>query len=152
MKNLPTVILRAAFLFTLLSGSLIYGQSQTSDILDNFFSKYSKDPIRAFDYAFSTNKYFDLKNESVIDVKNKLQNAVDQCGKYYGYEFIMEKTTGNCLKIVSYFVKYERQPLRLTFIFYKANEKWQVQNLSFSPDFDNELEAAIKLNLVPDKK
>ncbi|NBQ47587.1 MAG: hypothetical protein EBU33_03930 [Sphingobacteriia bacterium] len=152
MKQNQTLHLFLVLVISVFSASALQAQSQTTDITDNFFSKYAKDPIRAFDYAFSTNKYFDLKNESVIDVKNKLENAVNQCGKYYGYELIMEKTTGNCLKIVSYFVKYDRQPLRLTFIFYKSNEKWQVQNLSFSPEFDDELQDAIKLNLVPDKK
>lgn len=141
-----------AIVIALLSASGLQAQSQITDITDNFFSKYAKDPVRAFDYAFSSNKYFDLKSDMVNDVKNKLKNAVDQCGKYYGYEQIAEKTSGNCLKIVSYFVRYDRQPLRLTFIFYKANDKWQVQNLSFTADFDSELEEAIRLNNVADKK
>ncbi len=145
-------LLKFFVLVLILTGSRVYSQTQITDITDNFFSKYAKDLMKAFDYAFSTNKYFDLKDNAVNDLKVKLKTAVEQCGKYYGYEPIMEKTSGTCMKIISFFVKYERQPIRLTFIFYKPNEKWQVQNLSFSADFDNELEDAIKLNVTPIQK
>lgn len=123
-----------------------YGQTNTKEIIDNFFVKYTADPIKAFDYAFSTNQFFDQKSDGVINLKNQFRNTVELCGKYNGYELITKKPIGQSIEMITYFLKYERQPLRLTFFFYKPSDKWQVQNLSFETDFDKELEEAVKLN------
>lgn len=142
------ICLMALALFTLKGQA----QSATKDITDKFFNKYAKDPSQAIDYAFSTNKYFDLKSEMVVSLKSKLKNVAEQCGKYHGSEQISEKSVGQNLKLVSFFVLYERQPVKFIFTFYKPNEKWQLQNFSFDADFDDELEEAVKLNVIPESK
>jgi len=61
-------------------------------------------------------------------------------GNYQGYELINEKKTGENLKLLSYMVRFDRQPFRFTFIFYKPDTIWQVQNLKFDDKLDDELE------------
>jgi hypothetical protein len=132
--------------------SFSYGQTTTKEIIDNFFVKYTTDPIKAFDYAFSTNQFFDQKSDAIINLKNQFRNTVELCGKYNGHELITRKPTGQSIEMVTYFLKYDRQPLRLTFFLYKPSDKWQVQNLSFETDFDKELEEAVKLNNLQEGK
>lgn len=36
-------------------------------------------------------------------------------------------------------IKYDRQPIRFLFIFYRASEKWQLQNFRYDDDFETEI-------------
>jgi len=60
-------------------------------------------------------------------------------GKYHGFEKIVRKELGESLVLESYLVKYDRQPLRFTFKFYKPNDKWILFNFQYDEDVDEEL-------------
>ncbi|MBS1776286.1 MAG: hypothetical protein JSS64_08415 [Bacteroidetes bacterium] len=134
------------FLFLLFSFGLTktFGQTTTQEITDKFFTLYSKDPAKAVDYGFSTNKWMDRKLDAVTDLKNKLKNLIDLCGDYCGYEMLSEKTAGQNIKMVTFIVKYDREPIRFTFFFYKPKDKWQLNNFSYDEDIDKDLEEATK--------
>lgn len=140
-KNLCMAFISILFLF---AGSTLFAQTTYKEITDKFFSIYSKDPIKAVDYAFSTNKWFDRKEDATTNLKNKLKNLIDLCGEYYGYEELTQKSAGTSLLIVTFIIKYEREPLRFTFLLYKAKDIWRVNNFSFDEDIDTELEEAAK--------
>lgn len=121
-----------------------FGQTKTQEITDKFFSIYSKDPAKAVDYCFSTNKWMDRKLEAITDLKNKLKNLIELCGDYYGYELLSEKTAGQNIKMVTFILKYDREPIRFSFFFYKPKDKWQLNNFSYDEDIDKDLEEATK--------
>jgi hypothetical protein len=121
-----------------------FAQTTTTEITDKFFSLYSKDPIKAVDYAFSTNKWFDRQQDGVANLKNKLKNTIDLCGDYYGHELLSEKTAGPSIKMITYIVKYDREPIRFTFFMYKAKDAWRVNNFSYDENIDSDLEEATK--------
>lgn len=121
-----------------------FGQTTTKEITDKFFSIYSKNPAKAIDYGFSTNKWLDRKIDAVTDLKNKLKNLIDLCGDYYGYELLSEKTAGENIKMVTFIVRYDREPIRFTFFFYKPNGTWRLNNFSYDEDIDKDLEEATK--------
>ena len=114
-------------------------QVTTKEISDNFFSIYAKDPFKAIDYAFSTNKWMETKVEGISELKNKLKKLTDVCGDYYGYEQISEKTAGSSISAVSFIVKYDRQPFRFIFFFYKVKDTWRVNNFSYDEDIGKDL-------------
>ena len=138
--------IKCLLMFVLFSSSFstVKGQVTTKEITDHFFEIYSKDPVKAIDYAFSTNKWFERKQDAIAELKNKFKTLNDVCGDYYGYEEITEKTAGTSLKIISYLVKYDREPVRFVFLFYKAKDTWRVNNLSFDEDIDEDLKEAAK--------
>ena len=131
-------------LFSLTFITKSFAQTTTKEITDKFFALYAKEPIKAVEYAFSTNKWFDRKQDGVANLKNKLKSIIDITGDYYGYELLSEKTAGQSITMVTYIVKYDRQPFRFTFFFYKVKDTWRVNNFSFDDDIDKDLEEATK--------
>lgn len=97
-------------------------------------------------------KYISAKDESIINLKNKLKNVIDLCGKYKGYEPLAEAALGQCLKSASFIVKYERQPIRVVFLFYSADNKWVVQDFSFDTSLDADIEQAMKERTIGQMK
>jgi hypothetical protein len=121
-------------------------QNTENDITAEFFRIFQGDPMKAMDYAFSTNKWMERNIDGVENVKSKFKDLLPLIGDYYGYEKITEKAIGKDLKLVSFLVRYDRQPVRFTFVFYRPNEKWQVQNLNWDVGLDDELEESAKQN------
>ncbi len=143
MKKLSSKLALLGFIFVLILYKSI-GQTTTKEITDKFFSLYSTDPQKAVEYGFSTDKWFDKKQDGVSNLKNKLKDLVELVGEYEGYELLSEKTAGSNIKMITYIVRYEREPIRFTFLFYKPKDKWQINNLSFDEDIDKDLEEATK--------
>lgn len=100
------------------------------------------------DYAFSTNKWMERNKDGIESVKTKFKDIVPLIGQYYGFELITEKNIGDNLKLQSYVARYDRQPVRFTFILYKPNDKWQVQNLNWDVNVDDEIEESAKQNRI----
>ncbi len=47
--------------------------------------------------------------------------------------------------LYSYLVKYDRQPLRFIFKFYKLNDKWVLYSYALDDSLDDEIQEAAKL-------
>ncbi|OEI78754.1 hypothetical protein [Formosa algae] len=121
-------------------------QSSEKEITTEFLRIFETEPMKAMDYAFSTNTWMERNIDGIESLKTKFKDILPLIGDYYGYEVITEKSVGNNLKLISFMLKYDRQPVRFTFVLYKPNDKWQVQNLNWDVDIDDELEESAKLN------
>src|SRR5690606_10529044 len=129
-----------------LSKTILTAQSTRVEITTEFFRTYEDSHQKAVDYVFSTNKWMiDRNKDGIENVKNQLTNFLGLVGDYYGYEKITEKSVGESYKLVSYMIKYDRQPVRFTFVFYKPKDKWQVQNFQYDDKLDDELEESGKV-------
>ncbi|MDW3645492.1 MAG: hypothetical protein R8P61_00340 [Bacteroidia bacterium] len=143
-------------IFTVISLLLIFytsslsAQNTTRDITDKFFQLYTEDPGKAIDYGFSTNKWVMEKNMAAVEnVRLKLLNLINLIGDYRGYEMVNEKTIGESLKLQSYMMKYDRQPIRFTFIFYRPSDSWVVQNFQYDANLTDELEELGRIAPLP---
>jgi hypothetical protein len=114
--------------------------------VDDFFNAYqSGNIVKALDNLFDTNKWFTASSNGEIEkLKNDMPLYLTQLGEYYGYNLISEKTIGESFVIYTYLVKYERQPLRFTFIFYKPNNNWVLYNFKYDDNIENELSESSK--------
>ena len=140
MKNIIGVLL----LITLGYTSSLPAQATEREITEEFFRLYAIDPLKALDYAFSTNKWMERNKDAVESLKNQYYNLLPLIGNYNGYELISEKSMGENLKLASFMAKYDRQPIRWTFILYKPKDTWQVQNLKFDDKLGSDLEESSK--------
>jgi hypothetical protein len=114
-------------------------------IIRKFFEIYKSGDIdKALDYVFSTSEYID--RTSKVQVKNQLKTAKDLIGTYYGYEFVDSRKVGDSLVSVTYLIKYQRQPLRFRFIFYKPLDEWIILSFRFDEQYDVELMGATKIS------
>ncbi len=150
MKNfLPICLIAFSFL---LPSKKLFAQEQLNHYGEQFFSIYKNSPMDAADYLFKTNKWFEKNQESVSTVKYQLRNALEILGEYNGYEEITEKSIGESYVLRSYLVKYDRQPLRFTFIFYKPKDNWILQNFKFDDSLAEELEESAKAYWLPENR
>lgn len=128
-----------------------FAQSEPQRIIDEFFYRYKyKSPDEAVDYLFGTNKYMAKSTEQVDNVKYKLNSAITLMGKYYGYDPLRKKTAGENLVIYTFLVRYDRQPIRFNFTFYKANDQWVIFHYSFDDSIAEELKEATKITSLKD--
>src|SRR6187549_144776 len=99
-----------------------FAQQAPQQIIDDFFVTYKKDSGKAIKELYKTNIWTERIKDDVENVANKLNGfTLDYVGKYYGYELITTKKFSESFELYSYLVKYDRQPIRFTFKFYKPN-------------------------------
>ncbi|MDX2130023.1 MAG: hypothetical protein SFU91_13400 [Chloroherpetonaceae bacterium] len=145
-------IVLVAFL-TLLSVNS-FGQTTPEELINSFFKEYSKNTNKALDDLYATNPWTSRIKDGIEKIKKDVNGfIVDYVGKYYGYEPITKKQFSDSFVLYSYLVKYERQPMRFTFEFYKPNDKWILYSFKYDTEFDDEIEQAAKLYYLDlDKK
>ncbi|NLN24630.1 MAG: hypothetical protein GX163_03040 [Bacteroidetes bacterium] len=139
MKKLLIVLLITT------SGSL-FAQSSPENLINDFFVTYEKDAGKAVKDLYATNKWTERIKDGIANIVSSVNGFTESyMGKYYGYELITKKKFSESFVLYSYLVKYDRQPLRFTFKFYKANDKWTLNSFSFDDSFGHEIEEAAKL-------
>ena len=139
-----------------LGGALAYtlslpGQSTTEDLIASFFTTYAESTDQALDDLFATNPWMSGNSSGTENVKLRIRESAKLMGGFVGTEKLAEQVLGASLKTVIYMVKYERQPLRFTFQFYKPREEWMIYNFSFDEELGEEMEDAIKQDYLSGK-
>ncbi|HKK12463.1 MAG TPA: hypothetical protein VJ945_06500 [Flavobacteriaceae bacterium] len=147
MKKLLIVLLIST------SGTL-FAQSSPQDLIDIFFTTYSKDAGKAVKDLYATNKWTERIKDDIDKVVGTVNGFTESyMGKYYGYEIITTKKFSESFVLYSYLVKYDRQPIRFIFKFYKPNDKWVLYSYALDDNLDDEIQEAAKLYYLDlDKK
>jgi hypothetical protein len=147
MKKLLIILLIS------LSGN-IFAQSSPQNIINSFFATYEKDPGKAVKDLYATNKWTERIKDDIDKIIGTVNGfAESYMGKYYGNEIITTKKFSESFVLYSYLIKYDRQPMRFIFKFYKPNDKWVLYSYALDDDLDNEIQEAAKLyNLNLDEK
>lgn len=128
-------------------------QEQTpADISKKFFELYATKPMDAIDKLFADVKKNKQVNDDITAIKKNLKVTIDQDGAYNGYELLTEKGINNTLKLLSYMVKYDKQPVRFVFIFYKPKDAWKIYTFQFNTNLDDELTNAAGVELLKENK
>lgn len=122
-------------------------QGDPTEVVELFFKEFKeKGSSVAIDNLYKPNKWISKSADAIIQLKSQLQGLnEDYVGKYYGKELILEKKLADSFILMSYLVKYDRQPIRFTFQFYKPNETWMIHSFKFDGGLDAEIEEAAKL-------
>ncbi len=143
MKRKLSLILMLSLFFTF----QIQAQKTPDSIIEDFFKTYEAEGAsKALDDLYATNPWTYRIQDAINNVKNQLERFnEDLVGEYYGYEKLVTKQLGDSYILKSYFMKFDRQFLRLTFQFYKPNDEWRLYSFQFDDNFDDEIEEAAKL-------
>ncbi len=122
-------------------------QAQPKAVAELFFKEFKeKGASVAIDNLYSPNKWISRSGDAVINLKNQLEGLnVDYVGAYYGHELMFEKKLTDSFILLSYLVKYDRQPIRFTFQFYKPNDKWIIHSFKYDGNIEDEIEESAKL-------
>ncbi len=119
-------------------------------IVDSFFKIYRENPYRAFSYKFKSNEYLQIDDSYLKKMNGTLDLILPKLGVYHGHELLIKKVAGNNLFVVSYLLKYDRQPLRLNIVLYRPNNDWRVHEVSFDDTILKELNTAISVYSYPE--
>ena len=149
MKRLFLLLYLAVFV----CAGKVNAQVQTpADISKKFFELYATKPMDAIDQLFADVKKNKQVNDDITAIKKNLKVTIDQDGQYYGYEPLTEKGVGNTIKLLSYIVKYDKQPVRFVFVFYKPKDTWKIYTFQFNTNLDEELNNAAGVDLLKENK
>lgn len=150
MKKLSLFL--CPFLLFICVGTVKAQQTTPAEISKKFFELYATKPMDAIDLIFADVKKNKQINDDITAIKKNLKVTIDQDGEYYGYEPITEKGIGNTVKLLSYIVKYDRQPVRFVFVFYKPKDAWKIYTFQFNTNLDEELTNAAGVDLLKENK
>lgn len=148
VKSYPTRLV-ICLIFVLIIGSL-NAQSSPKELSEQFFKTYEeKGSSEALDELYSTSSWIDKAQDAVLNLKNQIAGLNESyVGKYYGYELITEKKISDSYVLRSYLVKFDRQPIRYTFQFYKPNDTWTIYSFQYDGNLSSELEESAKLFFI----
>jgi len=130
-------------------GLLSWNAKGQTDSLDtpeklcaHFFMLFETDSDNAVDFLFSTNKWFNVATmPQLSDIKGKIKKLY-YLGNFKGFELASKKILSPSLVLITYIVKYDRQPIKIEFYFYKPEKQWQIQTFRFEEDLKNDLQNA----------
>ncbi|AMC10204.1 hypothetical protein Lupro_02575 [Lutibacter profundi] len=123
-----------------------FAQSSPQDIINVFFATYEKDAGKAIKELYETNKWTERIKDDIDKIIGTVNGFTESyMGKYYGYEIITKKKFAESFELYSYMVKYDRQPIRFIFKFYKPNNKWVLYSYALDDSLDSEIQEAAKL-------
>jgi hypothetical protein len=146
-----SVILKKLILIQILilAFSICNAQQKPEDYINKFFDDLKVSHVKAIDNLYNTNPWMDRSKDALDEVKSQLGKLnVDFVGKLYGQELITQKNVSENFKLYSYIAKYDRQPIRFIFEFYKPNDKWMIYSFKFDASLPVELEQAAQISLL----
>ena len=140
MKTLFINFLTSVLFLSLTLTSM--AQSSPKSSADKFFKEYQNLGVsKSIDNLYASNKWMELSSEAISGLKKQLEGlTLDFVGKFHGYELIKEQKIGENYIFLTYLGRYDRQPIRFVFEFFKPNGTWQIHSFSFDDKFDQNLE------------
>ena len=139
-------IVTCVFIYVL-STVHVNAQQSPEAIIKDFFDNYqNKGASTAIEKLYATNPWTSRVQDAINNVKTQLERFDKELvGDYHGYEKLTMKKLGESYVLYSYFIKFDRQFLRLTFQFYKPADQWRLSSFQFDDSFDEEIEESAKL-------
>ncbi|MFS4418506.1 hypothetical protein [Maribacter sp. 2307ULW6-5] len=124
-------------------------QETPEQILQHFFELYKTSQEEAITYAYGTNPTLMEKEDSNYDeIIKTLDSLVPQLGKYHGSALIAETKLTTKIKHLSYLLKYEVMPIRLSLTLAKDDVKWKFFGITFDTNelVDEMIKAGLSLD------
>jgi ABC-type transporter MlaC component len=98
----------------------------------------------AVDYIFSSNENFTNEEVDIANIRAVLNKYSKLLGEYHDYEILESKKVGKYYITISTLARFDRQPMRFLFSFYKVKGVWKTFKFSFDDNIFNEINESIK--------
>ena len=135
------------FLCLLIGSGKLFAQSTPEQIMDKFFQEMvTEKPDKVIDDFYAHMPWLANIKDEIAKLKTNFKSLPDYFGKFCGQALITKKEIGGgALVLYTYLVKYERQPVRFVFKFYKPKDSWIAYGFSYDMNLDEELDQSVKL-------
>ena len=118
-------------------------------IIENFWNNYeSGDAIKTLDELYANSPWIDRLQDEMVNIKSQFKELPNILGEFCGYELLIEDQIGESYRIYVFMAKFDRQPMRFKFEFYKPRDKWTLQGFSYDYDLDEVLEESANWQLL----
>lgn len=125
------------------------GAQTPEEIMNEFFKTYQKnEPTKALDDLYGHNPWMERMKDDVDKLKTQFKDLKTLVGEYNGHQLLYQKNVKEVFFLATYIVKYDRQPVRMNFQFYKPKDEWTLYSFSYDDNFDDDLENAIKYEIL----
>ena len=109
--------------------------------IDKFFNYLKKGQIdQAVSSIYKSNKYVSAIPDQIQNIKNQLSSLSGLVGNMNVIKKLDTYNVSDSFIHVTYFVSYDRQPIRFEFQFFKVRDGWRIYSMSFDDDLDDEVE------------
>lgn len=140
---MKSILLSLALFTVVLTGR---AQQSPEQIIAEFFGEYeSLPPAVALENLYGHMPWVERIRDSVEKLKTQFTDLQNLVGDYAGHDLIAEKDVADRFVVYSYLVRFDRQPVRFLFQFYKPGDTWGLYSFSYDDQLDIELEDAVKL-------
>lgn len=150
MKKTLSFTFLALLLGAMLPNSLS-AQSTPKEHTEKFFSIFDKQGVdAAIDTLYSTNKWMTKNQKAVDNLKEQMTQELnsESIGNYFGQDLVIDKQLTDNYRVLRYIVKFERQPIKFTFQYYRPNKEWKIYSFRYSFRVAEEIEEATTLELL----
>jgi len=122
-------------------------QETPEEMVTTFFATLkAENSDAALDQLYATNSWMSKNMESIQSLKEQMAGLTeDFVGTLHGHDLIIEKKLTERYRLLSYLARYDRQPIRFTFQFYRPDETWKIYSFKYDGSLDDELEEAAKM-------
>jgi hypothetical protein len=110
--------------------------------IDKFFKDIASDGTdAAVAQAFASNKWMSQSSDAIKNLQDQMATLTPETfGNYQGFEVVKEKKLGESYFFYVVMAKFDRQPIRFIFEYYKPSAKWVLHGLSFDVKMEEEFE------------
>jgi hypothetical protein len=145
----PSIMRMPALLTALVIACTTLAQSTPDEMVRTFFNSYSNGKVeKAVRDIYQTNPWMARKTDDIDNLKRQLLGAIDLMGEYRGYGLLGTKDIQSDLVMFDYLVKYDRQPMRFRFMFYRPQKEWMLYSFSYDDAIDDELKELVKMTYL----
>ncbi len=125
-------------------------QETPEQMISRFFDLYENEGVSpAIDDLYSSNRWVDAGNEAVVELKSQLAGLdTNLVGEYYGYELLSSHNLTDSFVLYIYMVKFERQPIRFIFQYYKPLDTWMTYSFEFDGNLNDDFKRLAKESIL----
>jgi hypothetical protein len=124
-------------------------QTTPGKMINQFFDDFGAgNPGTALDNLYTNMPWASEIGDEVANLKTQFVGLQGLVGSYNGHVLLAKKEVAATFAIYSYMVKFDRQPVRFIFEFYKPKEEWTLYSFSYDDKIDDELEESIELDEI----